>query len=398
MIEPGLAQQLERLPPLAKERAGSRLCKICGNKAPLFDVVDFNKHCSGDPYCLGVSGINVNYYRCHRCRFIFTDFIDDWTPAEIGRFIYNDDYIKVDPDYVSKRPSSSAVAFSSWLKGCEQTRILDYGSGSGMFADEMRLRGFEGIESYDPFSHPERPRGTFDLITCFEVIEHSPKPLETLADMANLLSPSGAIVIGQTIQPADIEAIRGRWWYIAPRNGHVSTFGDETFLIMAEKVGLKYRRGEGSLFGFTRPKIAGPLEAFMALIGPTVSIKRLLSPGEAPAEVEGWHRLEKYHEAPFRWSKVAGLAWQNCWMDEGTTIIKIPYIMEIRAGFASESSIVVGETVLPTHVKDGSICAVHVSQHGGAHDVLLRTPEPLSPKQLNESPDDRPLGLAIRAV
>ena len=41
-----------------------------------------------------------------------------------------------------------------------------------------------------------------------------------LADMASFLAPGGAIVFSQPLQPADIETIRGAWWYVAPRNGH----------------------------------------------------------------------------------------------------------------------------------------------------------------------------------
>jgi hypothetical protein len=250
-----LVRMLSALPPLSPERVESRNCKVCGTPSPLFDVVDFNKICSSHPYALGVSGIPVNYYRCAACRLIFTDLIDGWTPEEVARFIYNGDYIKVDPEYVADRPLRTAIQFAEWLSGCEQSRILDYGSGSGTFADEMRRRGFRNIESYDPFSHPARPIGVFDLITCFEVIEHSPDPVATLLDMTSMLSDSGAILAGQTIQPHNIEEIGGRWWYLAPRNGHVSAFADLTFFMMAERAGLIYRDGQG-LYGFARPSLA----------------------------------------------------------------------------------------------------------------------------------------------
>ena len=67
---------------------------------------------------MGRRRFRVTYYRCVHCQLIFTDFIDDWTIDEISRFIYNDDYVKVDPEYL-RRPAAphggSFVERSSWL-------------------------------------------------------------------------------------------------------------------------------------------------------------------------------------------------------------------------------------------------------------------------------------------
>ena len=52
------------------------------------------------------------------------------------------------------------------LGGLGGVRILDYGSGGGVFAAAMAKHGFEAVEEYDPFSHPERPAGKFDVVLC----------------------------------------------------------------------------------------------------------------------------------------------------------------------------------------------------------------------------------------
>lgn len=46
------------------------------------------------------------------------------------------------------------------LKG----RVLDYGCGRGDDADRLK------IEKYDPYHHPEMPRGKFNTITCNYVL------------------------------------------------------------------------------------------------------------------------------------------------------------------------------------------------------------------------------------
>ena len=129
-------------------------CKICGDRTNLFDVVDFNKWCSGRPYNFGIAGIQVFYHRCEWCQFLFTDLLDDWTTQEIATYIYNDDYNLVDPGYQEVRPFDTAKAMAKLLDGTQALRILDYGSGSGKFAEHMRALGFASVENYDPFSKP----------------------------------------------------------------------------------------------------------------------------------------------------------------------------------------------------------------------------------------------------
>jgi 2-polyprenyl-3-methyl-5-hydroxy-6-metoxy-1,4-benzoquinol methylase len=71
------------------------------------------------------------------------------------------DYGKVDPQYHGARALTAGTEMARHLAGCEQLRILDFGSGSGAFAEEMRRRGFQHVESYDPFSSPVEPLGSF---------------------------------------------------------------------------------------------------------------------------------------------------------------------------------------------------------------------------------------------
>jgi 2-polyprenyl-6-hydroxyphenyl methylase/3-demethylubiquinone-9 3-methyltransferase len=226
-------------------------CKVCAAPTRLFDSVDFNKHCGAPPSMFGESGIFVEYFRCDRCGLLFTNLIDDWSAAEMTEFIYNADYIKVDPEYIGARAQRTAEHLAPLLKSCRELRILDYGSGSGVFAEAMGTHGFKKVESYDPLSSPQRPSGTFDLITCFESLEHAPQPRDTFAEFAGQLSRKGTVLIGQSLQPDDIEEIRGQWWYLAPRNGHVSFFTHDTFLELAERTRLKYLGGSG-IYVFTR--------------------------------------------------------------------------------------------------------------------------------------------------
>jgi SAM-dependent methyltransferase len=62
----------------------------------------------------------------------------------------------------------------------------------------------------------------FDLVTCFETLEHMPDPTRGAADIAALLKPDGLLLFSTLVQPADFDAQGMQWWYIGPRNGHVT--------------------------------------------------------------------------------------------------------------------------------------------------------------------------------
>ena len=103
---------------------------------------------------------------------------------------------------------------------------------------------FRSTESYDPFSaapaFAERPAGRFAVVFSSEVIEHVTRPLETLAAMRDLLLPGGFVLFSTMVTPRDIEVVRAGWWYISPRNGHVSIFTPAALGAACAQTGLRY--------------------------------------------------------------------------------------------------------------------------------------------------------------
>ncbi len=211
-------------PNQAPNQAGAVPCKICGETSPVFGVVDFHKSCEeARGKQLASSGVPIAYRRCPRCGFVFTNAFDPWDIEDFRRSIYNADYRLVDPDCVEARPVGNARLVAETFAASRQSiRILDYGGGSGLLAERLRAEGF-AAQTYDPFSQWNRlPGETFDLITAFEVMEHLPDPRATAASMVSLLRQPGAILFSTLVQPEDFLQQGLRWWYAAPRNGHVS--------------------------------------------------------------------------------------------------------------------------------------------------------------------------------
>ncbi|MCW5625784.1 MAG: class I SAM-dependent methyltransferase [Burkholderiales bacterium] len=208
----------------AKRDTRSVECPCCGSPAPWFGAVDTSKSCEDHRHKpFPASGRQVPYFRCPDCGFLFSNCLDGWSHDRIQAEIYNADYVLVDPDFVSVRPSSNAEFLSASLHAHRsRLRVLDYGGGDGMLTDLLVRAGFDAT-SFDPFHRSaDAPNGPFDLITAFEVIEHVPDPKRLFGELSKLLKDDGVLLFSTLIQPADIESMGLGWWYAAPRNGHVS--------------------------------------------------------------------------------------------------------------------------------------------------------------------------------
>ena len=220
-------------------------CQCCRSPADWFGATDFSKSCEDHKKkVFAERDIEVDYYRCNSCGFLFTPFINDWSAERLKREIYNDDYLQVDPDYVSLRPKNNAELISRLFGQHRQSlALLDYGGGSGELARQLRLSGFVGAKSYDPFyDTDERPLGRFDVVTAFEVIEHVPEPHTVFGTVASLLKEDSLFLFSTLLQPKDIEKVGVGWWYVAPRNGHVSLHTFTSLKIVAAQYGLKFGR------------------------------------------------------------------------------------------------------------------------------------------------------------
>jgi hypothetical protein len=79
----------------------SRACPICQGACTPLDAVDLNKACNdGDGKVRAVAGVPIHYFRCEQCGFCFAPEFADWQLEDFEAKIYNDDYIRVDPDYL----------------------------------------------------------------------------------------------------------------------------------------------------------------------------------------------------------------------------------------------------------------------------------------------------------
>ena len=241
-------------------------CKICGGPAALYGVVDFHKSCEeARGLRLPLSGVPIYYRRCAACAFLFTDAFDDWSDDQFKKYIYNESYRDIDPDYETIRPQSNAAdVVRLWSAYKEDTRVLDYGGGNDAFCTALRAHGFPVAVSYDPMV-PERaqlPEQKFELVTSFETFEHTPDPAGTIAKILECVAEPGLVMYSTLVQPADFDSHGLNWWYVGPRNGHVSIYSRQALQIAWNRHGYKaVSLADNIHFAFrTLPKYAGMIK------------------------------------------------------------------------------------------------------------------------------------------
>ena len=186
-------------------------CKICDEATILYGVVDMHRPCltagvSHPP----LSGHPIYYRRCASCGFLFTDAFDDWTEQDFKTHIYNDGYLAVDPEYVMVRPARHAGLIAKlWAQHKDQIRVLDFGGGNDVFCSALRASGFREAVTYDPMvpEHAGKPDGKFDLVTCFETLEHMPNPVAGIGKIIECLAEPGAVFYSTLTQPADFDRL-----------------------------------------------------------------------------------------------------------------------------------------------------------------------------------------------
>ena len=156
--------------------------------------------------------------------------------------MYNKDYITVDPDYKEKRPKHYADLFIKSLGRFKETlSILDFGGGDGQLVNLLKRAGFTDLDWYDPFASEEKPipTGSYDLVTCIEVMEHTTTPHETVKAISELVGEDSAVFITTMVQPDDILSERLNWWYVRPRTGHISIYTKQALTKLWNDHGFK---------------------------------------------------------------------------------------------------------------------------------------------------------------
>ena len=143
------------------------------------------------------------------------------------------------------------------LRFSKTGRFLDVGCSMGFLVKAAEDAGFkeafgidpnqqdvdEGIARYDVTlsqGYIEDYNGTdFDVIMCFNTIEHVARPDYLMAEMANRLSPRGVLVVGtHDIECENYKNEGVEWKHIKPAE-HLYYFSKDTLAQLGEQYGMR---------------------------------------------------------------------------------------------------------------------------------------------------------------
>jgi 2-polyprenyl-3-methyl-5-hydroxy-6-metoxy-1,4-benzoquinol methylase len=204
-------------------------------------------------------------WECNDCDLRFTQDVPD--ENAIGRYYQSEDYISHTETskglinrlylFVRKRTLKKKRKLVSSITGLKKGKILDLGSGTGAFLNEMERYGWDAI-GLEPSDEARKfakqaynielknnnelfslPSNSFDAITLWHVLEHVHQLQRTMKQLHTLLKANGRLIIAvPNYMSMDANRYGENWAaYDVPR--HLYHFSPRSMEILAEKNGLK---------------------------------------------------------------------------------------------------------------------------------------------------------------
>ena len=227
-------------------------CDLCGasDAEPVLHLRDLIHRTTDLPFTL---------VRCRRCGLRYLN--PRPLPAQLGRFY--------PADYAPHRRAGLSAAARRWLLRRElrtlwpllapPRRVLELGCGSGDLLQLLRELGNPSVLGIEPsaaaaaharqrwgldvvdgtLEEARLPSRSFDAALAQHVLEHLPSPSATLAELARVLRPGGALVLWLPNAGSWSARVWGAAWmgYDAPR--HLYTFDLETLRALLERHGFR---------------------------------------------------------------------------------------------------------------------------------------------------------------
>ena len=212
-----------------------------------------------------VSGETFPIAECNACTLRFTQHVPD--AASISPYYKSENYISHTNtskglinrlyQWVRKRTLRGKAKLIKKVTGIDKGHLLDVGSGTGAFVNEMTQQGWQatGLEPDDGARTVAKELydldltditrfyqlapGSYDAITLWHVLEHVHDLQVYVQQLKNLLKENGKIFIALPNYTAKDAAIYKNYWaaYDTPR--HLYHFSPRSMQVLIERNGLK---------------------------------------------------------------------------------------------------------------------------------------------------------------
>jgi SAM-dependent methyltransferase len=224
-------------------------------------------------------------WRCMGCASLHS-----LEPVDLQRYYDGYPIHRTELDFVLRLVYKDRIRLLKRLGCTRNSRLLDYGCGSGAFVQYLREVGFTHAAGYDPFV-PAFADATLvdekhDFVVSYDVIEHADDPREFIRLVASLLNAGGVLVLstpnadGVSLQPGTVSEME----LSQPYHRHILSSG-ALIQIAAEADLLLQRRLERSHFDTVVPGIS---TAFMwnYIMSRSGELDEILNPPTVRAFIE----------------------------------------------------------------------------------------------------------------
>ena len=169
-----------------------------------------------------------------------------WSPAMVLQRVWTsgrlDRIARARSDGRSGRPASGQ-------------RLLEFGSGYGLFLDAARARGYQvqGVELSRPAAEKSTKKGIdvycgqlvdapligpFDVICGWDTLEHVPDPLAVLGRIRELIADDGTVAMSTPYFSSLPSRLLGeRWWTLKPAE-HIWHYTPHTLRLLTARAGF----------------------------------------------------------------------------------------------------------------------------------------------------------------
>jgi len=264
-------------------------CNLCGTDD--YSVVYYPARTDIDPARIFSASGSVmgtqHIVRCNRCGLIY---VQPRVKSEIVRSAYEN---STDELYVSQA-AARLNTFKSNIRLVEnyapsRGRILDVGAAAGFFMKAAQENGWEvyGVELSKwladhgnsnfgfnikacALKDAKFPNHYFDVVTMWDVLEHTLDPSGELQEISKILKPDGLLVINYPDIGTAMAKLAGRrWWFLL--SGHLFYFDQKTIKIMLENAGFSVIKSKMHFQGMELGHLAKMLALYSKPLSSLVS-------------------------------------------------------------------------------------------------------------------------------
>jgi 2-polyprenyl-3-methyl-5-hydroxy-6-metoxy-1,4-benzoquinol methylase len=233
-----------------------QFCPVC-NAETISNVLQVKDHT--------VSGETFVVAECSSCSFRFTQDVPD--AASISPYYKSDDYISHTNTatglvnrlyhFVRNRTIVQKRRLIEKITEKKTGKLLDIGSGTGVFLSEMKKNGWEatglepdtdarnvakkvyGVELVNTDHLFQLPAGHYDVITMWHVLEHVHDLSKYVQQIRTVLHPTGKLFIAVPNYTSLDASVYREYWaaYDVPR--HLYHFSPRSMQLLMEAHGLK---------------------------------------------------------------------------------------------------------------------------------------------------------------